>query len=266
MRPPRAARSATTPASQQVPTNMITASAPRPHRARPASGPPARWAVAIVTGLLLASPAAAQPRTDVDALISKAAATYRAARTATANFEQTLTNPMTGSESVSRGVLSRQAPDRYAFVFTEPAGDRLVADGSYLWIYTPSTTPGQVIKLPARAVGAGMLDPGAQFFDSPRTRFDITDGGKVTLAGAPTHLLTLSPRGESSAPFTRARVWLDPTDGTLRQFETMDGMGVKRVVRLTDLKVNVPVPGSAFQFTPPGGVRVVDGATLTGGR
>lgn len=221
--------------------------------------------VAILSAVL-AVPAVGQARADVDQLIARAAATYKAARTATANFEQTLTNPMTGSESVSRGVLRRQAPDRYAFVFTSPEGDRLVADGSFLWIYTPSTAPGQVIKVPARDAGAGMLDPGAQFFESPRTRFEIADGGRVTLSGSPTHLLTLTPKANSQAPFTRARVWLDPTDGTLRQFETLDGMGVKRVVRLTNLKVNVTVPSNAFVFTPPEGVRVVDGSALMGQR
>src|SRR5690606_23533215 len=198
-------------------------------------------------------------------LIARASATYKAAKTATAKFQQTLTNPMTGSASVSSGVLHRQAPDRFAFSFTDPAGDRIVADGEFLWVYTPSSTPGQVLKLPAEAAGGGMLDPGAQFFDSPRTRFTIVDGGTATVDGRRAHLLTLTPK-TASAPFTSAKVWLDPADGTLRQFETLDGMGVKRVVKLTDVRVNVTLPGGAFKFTPPSGVRVVDGRGLIGGR
>ncbi len=201
----------------------------------------------------------------VDALIGRAAATYKAARTATANFQQTLTNPMTGSESVSKGVFHRQAPDRFAFSFTDPSGDRIIADGKFLWVYTPSSTPGQVLKLPAEMANGGMLDPGAQFFESPRTRFNIVDGGKAVIAGSTTRVLTLTPKG-ATAPFTKATVWLDPTDGTLRQFETLDGMGVKRLVRLTNLRVNVTLPSGAFAFTPPKGVRVVDGQGLMGGR
>jgi len=243
----------------------MTPSTPARHPSIPSLGNRARGIIgAAVLMTVTAIPAAAQATAGADALIARASATYKAARTATANFEQTLTNPLTGSASVSRGVLRRQAPDKYAFVFANPEGDRLVADGSFLWIYTPSTTPGQVIKLPAREVGAGMLDPGAQFFDAPRTRFDIADGGRVTLSGTPAHLLTLTPKANSDAPFTNAKVWLDPTDGTLRQFETMDGMGVKRTIRLTNLKVNVAIPGDAFNFTPPDGVRVVDGSALMG--
>lgn len=223
---------------------------------------------AVVVAALLATPGGAQARPatgGVDALIARAAATYKAAKTATASFQQTLTNPMTGSAMVSRGVLQRKAPDKFAFTFTEPTGDRIIADGRFLWVYTPSTTPGQVIKLPAEAANGGMLDPGAQFFESPRSRFNIVDGGSATVQGRATRVLSLTPKSDN-APFTSATVWLDPTDGTLRQFETLDGMGVKRLVRLSDVKVNVALPGSAFTFTPPKGVRVVDGKGLLGGR
>jgi outer membrane lipoprotein carrier protein len=198
----------------------------------------------------------------VDALIRRAAATYKAARSASARFEQTLTNPVTGSAVTSRGVLHRQ-DTRFNFQFTEPSGDRLVADGQWLWVYTPSTSPRQVIKLPQSAAGAGALDPGAQFFDAPRGRFDIADAGTATVSGQSTRVLTLTPT-RGGAAFTKATVWLDPRDGTLRQFETLDGMGVKRRVRLYDLKVNVPVSAASFRFTPPAGVRVLDQAALTG--
>jgi outer membrane lipoprotein carrier protein len=212
-----------------------------------------------------AAPATAQARGDVDALIARAAATYKAARTATARFEQTLTNPMTGSETVSRGVLQRQQPDRFNFQFTDPRGDRMVADGQWLWVYTPSTAPRQVIKLPIAAAGAGAVDPGLQFFESPGARFTIADGGTATVSGQRTRVLTLTPKKPIES-FTKATVWLDPQDGTLRQFETLDGMGVKRRVRLMDLQVNVPVAAASFRFTPPAGVRVVDQAGLMGSR
>ena len=223
-------------------------------------------ATAALVLALAAAPAAAQApapaRNDVDALIGRAAATYKAARTATASFEQTLTNPVTSKTTTARGVLQRQG-DKFNFQFTEPSGDRLVADGEWLWVYTPSSAPRQVLKLPQAAAGAGALDPGAQFFDSPRERFTITDAGTTTMSGQLTRVLTLTPK-RNDAAFRKATVWLDPKDGTLRQFETVDGMGLQRRIRLHDLKVNVPVSAASFRFTPPAGVRVVDQASLTG--
>src|SRR5688500_1653714 len=98
---------------------------------------PVRAAALGATALLLALaplPAAAQQAADVDALIARAATTYKNARTATAKFEQTLTNPMTGTSAVSRGVMTRQSPGKLSFIFTDPKGDRVVADGEHLWV------------------------------------------------------------------------------------------------------------------------------------
>ncbi|HEX5831373.1 MAG TPA: outer membrane lipoprotein carrier protein LolA, partial [Gemmatimonadaceae bacterium] len=96
--------------------------------------------LAAVAAAAIAAPAGAQ---DVDALLRKAAATYNGARTATARFEQTLTNPMTGTTSITRGEMHRQQPNRFNVRFTDPTGDRIVADGTNLWVYLPSTNPGQ---------------------------------------------------------------------------------------------------------------------------
>ena len=63
-----------------------------------------------------------------------------------ADFEQTITNPMLGGPEVSHGVLYLAPPGRFAMRFGEPAGDRIVADGKWLWAYTPSTVPDQVIR------------------------------------------------------------------------------------------------------------------------
>lgn len=212
-----------------------------------------------------AKQAGAQPAGDVNALVARAAATYERARTATGTFEQTLTNPLTGTSATTRGEFQRQQPDRFDFRFTDPKGDRIVADGRWLWVYTPSSTPGQVIKLPLSAAGAGALDLGAQFFDEPQRRFAITEGARATVNGRATRVLTLTPR-TADQPFSRATVWLDAADGRLHQFETLDGMGIKRRVTITAMQVNVPVQAQRFAFTPPKGVRVVDQATLTGGR
>jgi len=70
--------------------------------------------------------------------------------------------------------------------------------------------------------------------------------------------LLLSPKAEAQAPFTKATIWVDDDDGLIRQFETVESSGVTRRVRITSLELNVPVDRSAFAFTPPAGVRVVE--------
>jgi outer membrane lipoprotein-sorting protein len=53
-------------------------------------------------------------------------------------------------------------------------------------------------------------------------------------------------------------VWVDNRDALIRQFEVTDANGVTRRVRLTSIRVNVPVDRAAFRFTPPAGMRVVE--------
>jgi outer membrane lipoprotein carrier protein len=192
----------------------------------------------------------------LDQTIDRAVAAWRAAKTMRASFEQTLTNPLTGREVTARGEFQQQGRNRIGIRFTDPAGDRIVADGRALWIYLPSTTPGQVIRS-ALAQGANSVDLAGQFLTAPKSKYNISAAGTATVGGRPARGLLLVPKREGSHPFTRATVWVDDRDGLVRQFEVTDHNGVTRRVRLTSISVNVPVDAAAFRFTPPKGVRVV---------
>lgn len=141
--------------------------------------------------------------------------------------------------------------------FTNPAGDRIVADGKWMWIYLPSSNPGQVIKMPVQKNGAGVPDIAARFLTSPEASYTVSDGGSSRIAGRDTRAIVLVPKTESQ-PFTKAIVWVDAKDGLVRQFETVEGSGIVRRVTLTTLKANTAVTSSTFVFTPPKGVKVFE--------
>jgi outer membrane lipoprotein carrier protein len=209
---------------------------------------------AIVAALAFAT--ASLPAQTVDQTIDRAVAAWAAAKTVRASFEQTLTNPLTGSAVTSKGEFQQQGRNRIGIRFTDPAGDRIVADGRWLWIYIPSTTPDQVIRA-SLAQGANSVDLTGQFLTAPRSKYNISDAGTATVGGRPAHGLLLVPKREGSQPFTRATVWVDDRDALVRQFEVTDQNGVTRRVRLTSIRPNAPVDAAAFRFTPPQGVRVV---------
>ena len=218
---------------------------------------------AALVGSLVALAAPTQ-QSSVDAMIDKAVATYNKTKTSKGTFEQAITNPLTGSTVKAVGEFQQQRePARFSFRFVEPKGDMIIGDGKWLWVYLPSSTPGQVIKVPMTNGGAGSLDLASRFFDSPKTRFAITDAGTATVAGRAAHSLTLKPKS-STEPFTQAKVWIDTADGTLRQFETVEPSGITRLVTITAVTPNAPVDAKLFSFTPPKGARVVDQAVLGG--
>ena len=141
--------------------------------------------------------------------------------------------------------------------FTDPAGDRIVADGKWLWLYLPSTNPGQVIRSPMGKSASGVTDFLGQLLDNPKARFTPSNAQAASVDGRAAHAVSLTPK-EKSLPFTKATIWVDNGDGLVRQFETVDQSGVIRKVSIVKMQVNPKVDASVFNFTPPKGTRVVD--------
>jgi outer membrane lipoprotein carrier protein len=221
---------------------------------------------AVLTALLLTVPAAVvQAQPSPEALLDRASQAYAKVRTARGTFEQTLTNPLTKSTATASGEFQQdRAGGRLSLLFTDPKGDRIVADGKSVWVYLPSTNPGQVIKAPVSAAGAGSLDLVDRFVTSPKSKYRIGDGGAARVGEHATRAVTLVPT--SPMEFAKATVWIDESDGTVRQFEVTDPSGLVRRVRLTEIRLNVPVDRNAFSFTPPKGVRVFDQSRMGASR
>ena len=201
--------------------------------------------------------AATRPHAQSD-LLDRAVAAWSKVKTARATFEQTINNPLTGRTLTASGEYQQQRPGKLSVRFSEPANDRIVADGSRLWLYLPSTTPGQVLRTSLKNGGSGTVDLTAQFLTAPRSRYAISQAVKADVSGRATHAYTLVPKQKDGATFQTATVWIDDADATIRQFEVTEPSGVVRRVRLTSFRPNVPVDASAFTFTVPEGVRVVD--------
>jgi outer membrane lipoprotein carrier protein len=221
-------------------------------------------AVLAVTALSLAAPRLRSPRPQGPAeTLDRASRVFKQAKTVRATFEQTLKNPLTGTEARATGEIVLQQPNRMAVNFTNPAGDRVVSDGKWLWVYLPSTAPNQVIKLPAKSQGISGVDMVGELLTAPTARYRVADAGAATIGGRATHAVTLTPKADGG-PIDKAVVWVDDADASLRQFEVTDANGLVRTVRMISWTANATIPSASFRFTVPNGVRVVDQAALGG--
>ena len=204
----------------------------------------------------LSSTARAQ---SADAIIDRAAAAYARLNSMRADFRQTLINPLTGSTQTTSGVILRKKPNLLSITFD--SGDRVVADGSTLWAFLPSSVPDQVMRMPYNNSAAGSVDPADQFLKSPRTRFTVTSSGTATIAGRPAHIVTLVPK-RANNQFRSAKIWIDDSDSSIRQFDVESPNGLRRRVVITRFTANPALATSSFRFAPPKGVKVVDQQTL----
>lgn len=190
-----------------------------------------------------------------DAVIDRAVAAYARLNSMRAEFRQTLTNPLTGNTQTTNGVILRKKPNLLSINFE--SGDRVAADGSTLWVYLPSSTPGQVIKMPYNGLNAGSVDPADEFLNEPRTRFTMTSSGTATIDGRATHAVTLVPK-RANPNLTSAKVWIDDSDSSIRQFDVETPNGLKRHVVITSFTANPTLSTSSFHFAVPKGAKIVD--------
>jgi outer membrane lipoprotein carrier protein len=194
-------------------------------------------------------------------ILDRAASAYASLNSMRAEFRQTLTNPLTGNSHTTSGVILRKKPNLLSISFN--TGDRVAADGSTLWVYLPSSVPGQVMRMPYTGANASTVDPADEFLDAPRTRFNVTSSGTETIGGRATHAVTLVPK-RANAPFKSAKLWIDDTDSTIRQFDVETANGLKRHVVITSFTPNPELSRSRFRFAVPKGAKVVDQNAIGG--
>ncbi len=195
---------------------------------------------------------------DPGAIIDRAVSAYASLNSMRAEFRQTLTNPLTGNTQTTSGVILRKKPNLLSIRFD--TGDRVAADGSTLWVYLPSSVPGQVMRMPYTGGNASTVDPAEQFLNAPRTRFTVTSSGTASVGGRATHAVTLVPK-RANAAFTSAKVWIDDNDSSIRQFDVETPNGLKRHVVITSFTANPVLSRSSFRFAVPKGARIVDHTT-----
>ena len=205
---------------------------------------------------LTAEPPNRQTATDPWPVLDRASAVYDTVRTLQADFVQVIENQMLGDPDTTRGRLFQKRPNYFAMRFTEPKNDRVVADGRRLWLYTPSTTPGQVIR--SAIPGTGTTGPNliGQFVEHPKERYEARYVRGDSVAGEPVDVIALKPH-ETDLPYTEATVWIAKQDGVVRRIDLVETSGQRRTIVLQRMVVNRAIAAREFRFSP-GGLRVVD--------
>ena len=195
--------------------------------------------------------AAAQTAT---AVLATAEATDHQIETLHAEFTQMLVNPLMGNETTT-GALYLSPPDRFSMRFSKPEGDRIVADGQWLWLHTPSTTPNQVIRQAIPEVGPATPNLFGQFVDRPLDRYYATYAGIDSVTGYRVDNVRLVPRVEGM-PFRSVVISLS-ADGMLRKVDIVEDSGQRRTLVFDSITVNAPIPEQELVFRVPRGTKIV---------
>jgi outer membrane lipoprotein carrier protein len=193
---------------------------------------------------------------DPTTLIRRASSVYRGLTSLQAEFVQVIEDAGLGDTLTTTGKLYQSGQNAFAMRFTDPPEEAIVIDGRYTWIYTPSTAPGQVIRMTVESdpvYGVNLL---ARLLDRPADRYAATWLRKDEVNGREVEVVAIVPRS-ANANFSRAVLWLDRDDALPRRIELDEAPGVRRILTLSRLRPNAPIARELFEFKIPRGVRVV---------
>jgi outer membrane lipoprotein carrier protein len=193
---------------------------------------------------------------DPDTIIARAAQKYQQVSSFKADFRQVIADSMIGTYE-SRGVLVQSGESRLAMRFSDPEGEAIVMDAEHIWVYTPSTTPGQVIRLKIPSdptYGPNVL---AWILTNPAQRYQARYLRADAIGGRSVDVVHLTPT-DRSLPFTDAVVWLDQYDNLPRRLEIRERSGQRRTLVLSGVETNRRVTADTFRFDVPPGVRIID--------
>jgi outer membrane lipoprotein carrier protein len=203
---------------------------------------------------LTALTAAAQSNSD--SIVQRAAGAYQALSSFQADFRQIIADSMIGTYE-STGRLIQAGTSTLSMRFSDPKGDAIVMDGQYLWLYTPSTTPGQVIRTPIAkdaTYGPNVL---AWLLTRPTERYSSQFIRRDAVGGRGADVISLVPR-DPSLPFAEAELWIDQSDYLPRRLEVQDRNGTRRTLIFTGVETNHRITKDTFTFSVPAGTRVID--------
>ena len=194
---------------------------------------------------------------DPVSLIRRSSSVYRGLTSLQADFVQVIEDAGIGDTLTTTGKLYQAGQNAFAMRFSDPPDEAIVIDGRYTWVYTPSTTPGQVIRMAVESdpvYGVNLL---ARLLDRPGDRYAASWLRSDEVNGRRVQVVAIVPRS-ANANFTRAVLWLDPDDSLPRRIELEEAPGVRRILTLSRIRPNATIPRETFEFKVPRGVRIVD--------
>jgi outer membrane lipoprotein carrier protein len=201
------------------------------------------------------SASAAAPALDPTKIVTDVQAFYNRTTTFSADFDQTYLVKAYNQTKTSSGHVTFSKPGKMDWVYAEPAGNRVVSDGSTLkayeaankQMYQQTINQSQYPAALSFLTGSGQL---AQLFN-----FTLMDGAALQYPGG--WVLVGDPVTPTPA-YTKVLFYVDKQSSQVMRVLILDGQGNRNRFDFKNPQVNLAVPPTQFQFTPPAGTTIVN--------
>ena len=217
----------------------------------------------LALGLCLAAPAVlavadsgtalADAPTAVD-IAGRVQKFYDTTKTFRASFTQTYTIKVQNVQKKSTGKVVFEKPGKMSWQYDAPNGNRVVSDGTTIKVYEKeneqmyevSVAKSQYPAALSFLMGQGSLvrDFNLRLLDAAQMKFE---NGYV-LEGTPK---------DATPAYAKTILYVDAQTNQVRRALILDAQGNRNRFDFDTPVVNIPVPKSEFEFSPPPGTKVI---------
>jgi outer membrane lipoprotein carrier protein len=164
-----------------------------------------------------------------------------------AEFKQTLLDEDKNVVQQSRGTLALQRPGKFAWIYTEPFEQRIIGDGSELWIYDV-----ELEQVTVKPMDAGISNAPIMIL---MKQSDVTQEFDVSEVGQRKFLYWVELKPQAS-DLEYSSIFIGLEDDSVRAMELQDQFGQSTQIVFENMRVGVVHNPATFKFVPPDGVDV----------
>ena len=165
----------------------------------------------------------------------------------TADFKQTVLDDNKQVVQQSSGNLAIQRPGKFAWIYTTPYEQKIIADGEELWVYDV-----ELDQVTVKPMKTGLASAPIMILmrkNEISTEFEISEVGQRKFL----YWIELKPKSQD-IDYTKVFIGLE--DGAVKAMELRDKFGQSTQIVFENLRLNVVHNPDTFKFVPPEGVDV----------
>jgi outer membrane lipoprotein carrier protein len=207
-----------------------------------------------------AAPSPAPNAPNVQAVVDQVQAFYDKAQTFQSDFHQEFLVKAYNQTKTSHGHVIFAKPGKMSWAYDDPAGNRVVSDGSTVRVYQAADkqmyeSPINQSQYPAAVsflTGQGKLGDAFNF-----TLIDGDTAQKGTQLAFPGGWVLLGTPKAATPSYQKVLFYVDKASSQVRRVLIVDGQGNLNKFTFDTPRVNDPVEPTVFTFTPPPGTNIV---------
>lgn len=182
---------------------------------------------------------------------------YNRTQTFQSDFDQHYLAKAYNQTKDSSGHVTFSKPGKMEWVYNNPQGNRIVSDGTTIWVYDASNK--QVVQ---QSVAQSALPSVLSFLSGQGNlandyNFEIFDGAQMNFPGG--YVLVGTPK-VANPSVVKVLFYVDKATSQIRRGMVIDGQGNRNRFDFKNPQVNTPVNPAQFKFVAPPGTTVVNPA------